>query len=64
MECEQMVDRYRCIGGKGLRVKGSCSAFDAASIGEMLDPRGEGDVRGAFSIAHGCDCRYDADAIK
>jgi hypothetical protein len=49
-----MVDRFGCVAGKRLRVKRCCCAFNTASVGELLDPRGEGDIRGALSVALGC----------
>jgi hypothetical protein len=64
MECAQMVDRFRDVAGKRLRVKRGCSAFNTACVGEMLNPRGEGDVRGALSAANRCDCVYFAALIE
>jgi hypothetical protein len=64
MERAQMVDRFGRVAGKRLRVKRRCSAFDTACVDQMLDPLGEGDVRGALSAAHRCDCLLFATLIE
>jgi hypothetical protein len=64
MECAEMIDRFGCVGGKRLRVESRCIAFDTARVGEMLDPRGEGDVGGSLPAACGRNWLYALTTIQ